>query len=446
MENKRGHWGSSLGFILAASGSAVGVGNLWRFPYLMGMNGGFWFLIIYIVFVVLLGIPIMLGEFSIGRFTQLSPVAAYQKIKKGSGFVGVLAIVAPFVIMTYYGIVGGWALKYMASFITTGAGTDFVGLISGTLGLGAWQPIIWTVVFLVVAWFCCIFGVKGIEKANFVMMPALFVLLIIVIIRSVTLPGASDGLLFMFANIDGFTLNAIPQALGQVFFSLSLAMGAMITYGSYLKKSEKLPKSALTVATIDTMVAFLAGFAIFPAVFAMGGEPGAGAGLTFITLPGVFEAMPAGAVFGAIFFLLVFFAALTSAISLLEACSATAIDSFKISRKVSVTILTVIFIVLSIPNSMSMVEGSAFAGNTFLGMNLFDTVDAIANQIILPLGGLLMCIVVGWFWKPESAIAEIESTPDYTFKIKTIWKWCIKIIAPVLVVIVFITQIIPIFQ
>ena len=442
METKRDSWKSSAGFILAAAGSAVGVGNLWRFPYMMGSNGGFWFLVVYLGIVVLLGVPVMLGEITIGRHTQLSPVAAYEKIQKGSGFIGVLAILAPFLIMTYYGIVGGWALKYTISYITSGVGTDFVALISGGLGLGAWQPVIWNLVFMAICWCICIFGAKGIEKASLFMMPALFLLLILVIIRSVTLPGAGAGFAFMFTDVGGFSLSAIPAALGQVFFSLSLAMGAMITYGSYLKKEEVLPKSTLIISGLDTMVALLAGVAIFPAVFALGGTPGQGAGLAFITLPGVFDKMPIGAVFGALFFLLVFFAALTSAISLVEACSAFAIDTFKWKRGFSVTLLCVLFCILAIPNSMSMSEGTIFTTENFLftGMSIFDAVDFFANNILLPIGGLLMCIVVGWFWKPEKAIAEIESTPNYVFKLKKAWSILIKIVTPALIVIVIISQ------
>ncbi|MCL2095381.1 MAG: sodium-dependent transporter [Oscillospiraceae bacterium] len=442
MDNNRGTWKSSFGFILAAAGSAVGVGNLWRFPYMMGSNGGFPFLVVYLIIVVLLGMPVMLGEFAIGRSTQQSPVAAYSKIQKGSGFVGILAILAPFLIMTYYGIVGGWALRYFFSFLTTGEGTDFIGLITGGLGLGVWQPVLWNLVFMVIVWAVCIFGVHGIEKANKFMMPALLVLLIVVIIRSVTLPGAGGGFRFMFANPSAFTFGAIPAALGQAFFSLSLAMGAMITYGSYLKKNEDLPKNTLIVSGLDTGIALLAGFAIFPAVFAMGGEPGAGAGLAFITLPGVFAAMPLGALVGAAFFLLLAFAALTSAISLVEACSAFTIDTWKWNRKISVTLLCVLFCVLAIPNSLSMAGGNPFSGENFLGtgMNLFDAVDFFANNILLPLGGLLMCVVVGWFWKPESAVAEIEGTPGYSFKLKKAWSLLIKFVTPILILIVLVFQ------
>ncbi len=443
MNEKRGNWQSSIGFILAAAGSAVGLGNIWRFPYLMGTNGGLWFLIIYLIIVVLLGVPVMLGELTIGRHTQLSPVGAYEKVHKGTGFVGVLAILAPFLIMTYYGIVGGWALKDMFSYITTGIGADFGALISGGLGLGVWQPVLWNLLFMLITWAVCIFGASGIEKASKFMMPALFVLLILVIIRSVTLPGAGAGLEFIFANTSGFSMAAIPAALGQVFFSLSLGMGAMITYGSYLSKSEILPKSTLIIAGMDTSVAVLASIAIFPAVFAMGGEPGAGAGLAFITLPGVFDQMPLGAAVGAAFFLLIFFAALTSAISLVEACSSFMVDSWGMKKKPAVTILCVVLSALSIPNAMSFAEGNPFSSTNVLGtgMNLFDVVDFIANNLILPIGGLLMCIVIGWLWKPENAISEIESTPNYTFKLKMAWKRCIQFVTPILILIVLFIQI-----
>ena len=442
MENKRGEWKSSAGFILAAAGSAIGVGNLWRFPYVMGNNGGFWFLVIYLVIVVLFGVPVMIGELSIGRRTKLSPVAAYKKIQKGAGFVGVLAILVPFLIMTYYGIVGGWTLKYAFSYITSGVGADFNSFISGGLSLGVWQPIIWNAIFMCIVWAICIHGAKGIEKASVVMMPSLFLLLILVIIRSVTLPGAAAGFSFIFANTSGFTLSAIPEALGQVFFSLSLAMGAMITYGSYLKKEEVIPKSALLISGMDTLTALLASLAIFPAVFALGGKPDVGASLVFITLPGVFDKMPMGALFGALFFLLVFFAALTSAISLVEACSAFMLDNFKWKRGFSVTLLCVLFCSLAIPNSMSMAKGTVFSGDNFLGtgMNIFDTVDFLANKVLLPIGGLLMCVVIGWFWKPENAVAEIESTPGYVFKMKKAWSILIKTLTPFLILIVLLSQ------
>jgi NSS family neurotransmitter:Na+ symporter len=331
----------------------------------------------------------------------------------------------------------------MFSYITTGMGADFGALISGGLSLGVWQPVLWNLLFMVLTWAVCVFGASGIEKASKFMMPALFVLLIIVIIRSVTLPGSGAGLAFIFANTSGFSLAAIPAACGQVFFSLSLGMGAMITYGSYLSKSEVLPKSSIIIASMDTSVAVLASIAIFPAVFAMGGEPGAGAGLAFITLPGVFDQMPLGAAVGAAFFLLIFFAAITSSISLVEACSAFMADSWGWNKRKAVHVLCLIMTALSIPNAMSMAEGNIFSGTNVLGtgMNLFDTVDFFANNILLPVGGLLMCYIIGWKWKPENAIAEIESTPNYKFKLAVAWKRCIQFVTPILLVIVLIVQV-----
>ncbi len=345
--------------------------------------------------------------------------------------------------MTYYGLVGGWALKYMFSFLFSGAGVDFGAFTGGQLGLGIWQPILWNVLFMAAVWAICIFGAKGIEKASKFMMPALFVLLLLVIVRSVTLPGAAGGFTFMFAaDASKFTFKAVSDALGQVFFSLSLAMGAMITYGSYLKKEEKLPKSVVTVSVIDTGAAMLAGIAIFPAVFALGKEPAGGPGLMFDTLPSVFAEMPLGSIVAVAFFLLVFFAALTSAMSLVEACSAFTIDNWKWKRPVAVTVLCLLFCILAIPNAMSFASGNMFDTEHFLlgGMELFSGVDFFANNIILPLGGLLMCIVIGWLWKPENAIAEIESTPNYVFKLKKAWAFVLKFVAPILILFVLIAQ------
>lgn len=452
MEDNRGTWKSSLGFILAAAGSAIGVGNIWRFPYMMGENGGFWFLVIYLILVIVLGIPFMIGEIAIGRNTGLSPIAAFKKINKGpiSTITGILAVVAPLLIMTYYGIIGGWGIKYMISFVGKAfAGSelvDFGGFINGAYSMGLWQPVIWTIVFLVVAAVVCLYGTNGIESANKVLMPGLCILMIVVMIRAMTLPGAIEGIKYMFLPDETrrITLRTIPDALGQVFFSLSLAMGAMITYGSYVKKDDKMLSSSIIITALDTVTALIAGFAIFPAVFAMGADPAGGVGLTFITLPHIFQAMPLGDFIGAFFFLAIIFAALASAISLLETCSSVAIDSLNWTRKKAVILMTIVFCVASIPNSMSLADANAMAnpiviGGTTLG-SLFDIVDFISNNIILPVGGLLTCIVIGYIWKTESAIAEIESTPGYTFSIKKSWSFCIKYLAPVLLLVVFISQ------
>ncbi|MCL2054690.1 MAG: sodium-dependent transporter [Oscillospiraceae bacterium] len=439
--NERENWKSSAGFIMAAASSAVGVGNLWRFPYVMGSNGGSWFLIIYVIFIFLLGAPLLLGEFAIGRHTQLSPVGAYAKLQKGSGFIGAAAVIVPFLIMTYFCIIGAWALKYMFSYIFTSEALEFHAYISGTLSLGAFQPILWNTLFLVLTCLGCLFGAAGIEKISKLAAPLFLILLVLIIIRSLTLPGAGAGLKFMFANTDGFSIKAIPVAMGQVFFSLGLASGVMLTYGSYLKKDIKLPGSAVIVAGLDTAAAVLAGVAIFPAVFAMGSEPDAGTGLAFVTLPNMFEVMPLGRAVGTLFFLFVTIAALTSSISLSEACIAFTIDEWKWSRKRSVITICAVLCVLSVPNSLSLTEGTILSGNLpGLHVNLMEAVDYLVSNIFMPLGGLLMCIIIGWFWKPEKAVEEIESTPNYTFKLKKAWCFIMRFLAPILIVVVIISQ------
>jgi NSS family neurotransmitter:Na+ symporter len=441
-----------MGFILAAAGSAIGVGNIWRFPYMMGENGGFWFLVVYLVLVIFLGIPVMIGEISIGRATALSPVAAFQKIHKGpiSLITGILAIIAPLVIMTYYGIIGGWGLKYMFSFIgKTFASEELVQFgpfINGAYTYGLWQPVFWTIAFLLIAFVVCLKGTAGIELANKILTPGLCILLVVVMVRAMTLPGAMEGIKYMFLPSPErmITLRTIPDALGQCFFSLSLAMGAMITYGSYCKKSEDIPYSATVITGLDTVTAVMAGVAIFPAVFAMGASPAGGVGLTFITLPHVFDKMPLGDYVGIFFFLCIVFAALASAISLLETCSAFAIDSLKWTRTKAVVIMTIGFCILSIPNSMSLADVNSFAkplnvpGNP-LGC-LFDVVDFFANNIVLPIGGALTCIVIGYLWKMEKSVAEIESTPGYVFSLRNAYGFCIKILGPVLLIVVLVSQ------
>ena len=275
----KNQWASKLGFILATAGAAVGLGNLWKFPYLMGRNGGFWFLIAYLVFVVILGLPVMIMELSLGRMTRKDPVNAYRSLNKKAAVIGGLGVLCAFIIVSYYSVIGGWILKYIASYLTTfSAPENFNAYKAQTV-----EPIVWHFVFMVFTALICLRGTKGIEKSSTFMMPALFVLLLVLIFRSVTLPGAVEGLKFMFTPPeDGFHFSFIAAALGQVFYSLSLGMGLTITYGSYLKKEENIPKSCLTVAGLDTMVAVFAGLAIFPAVFSFGLQPTEGASLIYV--------------------------------------------------------------------------------------------------------------------------------------------------------------------
>lgn len=425
--SERSQWATKLGFVLATAGAAIGLGNLWKFPYLMGRNGGFSFLIIYLVFVIVLGLPIMITEMSIGRMTQQNPVNAYHSINKKVTFIGVIGVVAPFIILSYYSVVGGWILKYIVSYAANlAAPADFGAYIADPV-----QPVVWHIVFMLCTMLICYFGTKGIEKASRVMMPALFVLLIVIIIRSVTLPGASAGLKFMFSSSQSqLTFKGATEAMGQVFYSLSLGMGITITYGSYLKKEENIPKSCLSVALLDTLAAVMAGIAIFPAVFALGMEPTQGPGLVFGTLPKVFEQMLGGPVFALLFFILMFFAALTSAIALLESVVAYVFDDWHWNRKASVFVVGTAVTLMGVPSAMSF---GPLADFTILGYSFFDFMGVITDNLLLPLSGLAMCIYIGWFWGPGKIIAHIEQC-SVKFKLQKAWIWAIRIVTPLLVV------------
>ncbi len=323
-------WASKMGFILATAGAAIGLGNLWKFPYLMGRNGGFPFLIAYLFFICILGVPVMITEMSLGRKTGKNPVLAYDTIHPHARIVGCFGVLAAFVILSYYAIIGGWIIKYFASYATTfQPPADF-----GAFTAKPVEPLVWFFLFMLITGLICYFGVSGIEKASKFMMPALFIILIIIIVRGVTLPGAGEGLAFIFSpRFDAFNITSVSAALGQVFYSLSLCMGITITYGSYLDRDISIPKSCINIAALDTVIAVLAGIAIFPAVFASGLEPASGPSLIFVTLPKVFGALKGGSVFATLFFLLVFFAAVTSAVALLEVCASFVMGTWHWSRK-----------------------------------------------------------------------------------------------------------------
>ena len=358
MTEKRETWGSRFGFIMAAAGSAVGLGNIWRFPYLTGENGGGAFIVIYLFCVLLIGLCIMTAEFAVGRRSGLAAVGAYKSFSDKWTFAGALGVLSGFFIMGFYPVVGGWALAYIAkSFTGLLAAPEAIGDAFGAFIGAPVEPLVWMLLYLAVNVYIVARGVAGgIEKAGKVMMPALYVLLVFIIIRSVSLPGAAAGLSFLFkpnwSVVSGKTFLA---ALGQAFFSLSLGMGCMITYGSYLNKDEKLPNNALIVTLMDTSVALMAGIAIFPALFAFGMEPAAGPGLVFVVLPSVFAQMGGiGVVFSAIFFVALFIAALTSSVSLLEVVVAYLIDQQKMPRKKAVYISSSIMAVMCILASLSM--------------------------------------------------------------------------------------------
>ena len=435
---KRNQWATGIGFILATAGSAIGLGNLWKFPYLMGKNGGFWFLIVYLVFILFLGLPVMLTEMSLGRHTQKSPVSAYRSIGKKATIVGSLGVLAAFIILSYYSVIGGWILKYIESYVVTFQAVDFGAYIASPV-----EPIIWHFVFMVLACLLCYKGAKSIEKASKFMMPLLFIFIIIIVVRSVTLPGAWKGLEFMFVPSAGsFSFGSITAALGQVFYSLSLAMGITVTYGSYLNRKSNIPKDCSIVVGLDTGAAVLAGIAIFPAVFAFGLEPAQGPSLIFGTLPKVFESMAGGQVFAIIFFILMLFAAVTSGIALLECVVSFAIDDLHWSRKKAILVIGALIFILGIPSALSF---GALGDITILNYSIFDFFGMITDNLLLPIGGLLMCIYIGWFWKPGKLIAEMEAE-GVKFKLKKAWLWCIRTVTPALILVVTVIGFIDVFQ
>lgn len=433
----RENWGSKFGFIMAAAGSAVGLGNIWRFPYLTGENGGGAFIVIYLGFILAIGLSIMIAEFTVGRRSQLAAVGAYKSINRRWTFAGVIGVISGFFIMGFYPVVGGWASAYIFK--------SFTGLLSSPEAIGGVfdsfiahpiEPLAWMLVFLFVNILIVAKGIQGgIEKAGKILMPVLFVLLILVGIRSVTLPGAGSGVEFLFvpdwSQVTGSTLLA---ALGQAFFSLSLGMGCMITYGSYLDKKEHIPTSALTVTVLDTSIAILAGIAIFPALFAFGMEPAQGPGLVFVVVPQIFAAIGSfGPVFSAIFFIALMVAALTSSVSLLEVVVAYLIDERNVSRKKAVYGTGVVMAVMGIFSSLSM---GTMAGFKILGVGVFDFFDILTDKIFLAIGGMLLAVFVGWFVKKEDLKDELTNGGTEKFGLFEVWYALIKFVIPVAIAIV----------
>ena len=438
---KRTQWASSVGFLLATAGAAIGLGNLWKFPYLMGENGGFMFLIAYLVFILILGLPVMIAEMAIGRKTQKSPVAAYRKLGgKKAAVIGVMGVLTAGLILSYYSVIGGWILKYIVSYATTFAAPANFNQYTAQVG----EPILWHMVFMLVTIVICYIGTRGIEKVSKVMMPALFILLVVLIVRSVTLDNAGKGLAFIFVPGAGgsFSFQSVTAALGQVFYSLSLAMGITLTYGSYLKKDENIPANCAKVAGLDTMAAVMAGVAIFPAVFSFGLEPTEGPALIFETLPKVFSQIFGGSVFALLFFILMFFAAVTSSIALLECVVSFTMDNFHWERKKATVILGIVIALIGIPSSLSF---GVMKDIKIVGYNFYQFVGMITDNLLLPLGGLLMCIFIGWVWGPSVLVEEIEQE-GVVFKLKKAWIWCIRLVTPVLIAVVTIGGLISVYN
>lgn len=439
--NKRGNFSSSLGFIAAAAGSAIGLGNLWKFPYVAGSNGGGLFLVLYVLFTLILGIPLLLTEMALGRKTQLSVVGAYKSLNKKWSFVGGISAVCTFIILSYYSVVGGWVLKYCWAYITGGHFGEnkqayFSNFISNPV-----DPAMWHIIFIGICAIIIIFGVeKGIEASSKVLLPGLFIIIIAVVIRSCTLSGSLEGIKFLLvpkfeavSDIKHIT-DVVFSAMGQVFFSLSLGLGVLITYGSYLKKDIDLPKNSFIIAGLDTLIALLAGLAIFPAVFALGYEPTAGPGLIFGILPAVFESMAFGNLLGFAFFLLVFIAAATSAMALLEVVSSFLIDNFGWKRINATITMAVLVAFVGIFASLSM---GSLSDATIFGLNIFDAMVYFTDKILMPLSAMLMCIFVGYVLGPDKLSDEIDYGTNQ-FKFRKSFSIILKYVAPILILGIFI--------
>ncbi len=434
--NGRESWASRVGFVLAAAGSAVGLGNIWRFPYMAGEHGGAAFIIIYLIAIVLIGYPLMINEMILGRISHRDPVGAFKSLAPGSPWwlVGALGVFTGFIILSYYAVVAGWSVAYIYKVIIAvrTPGIDhaeaFVGHITSL-----WEPIGWQAFFMILTIGIIAAGVvKGIQRWVTILMPVLFVILVLLILRAVTLPGAGEGIAYYlkpdFSQVTGRTLLG---ALSQAFFSLSLGMGVFITYGSYLSDKDEFTGNAASVIGLDTGIALLAGLAIFPALFALGFEPGAGPGLVFITLPAVFAQMPLGTLFGVLFFLLLTIAALTSAISLLEVVTAWLMDEKGWQRKKAALWMGVIIFVVGLPATLgySALSGFSFPG---LGTDILDTYDWFANSIFLPLGGLLAAIFTGYVWGTRKARDEAAKNRNW-LSLGAWWSFMVRYLAPVLI-------------
>ena len=445
--NSRGQWSSKAGFILAAAGSAIGLGNIWRFPYMAGENGGSAFIIIYIAFVFIIGLSIMIAEFAVGRKSNIAAVGAFKNHSKNWTFVGVLGVLSAFFIMGFYPVVGGWAIAYVFKTFTSlfsdpnNISNSFDVFIKSPV-----EPLAWMFGYLILNVFIVAKGIdKGIEKAGKILMPTLFILLILLAIRSITLPGSMPGIEFLFKpNFSLVKGETFLAALWQAFFSLSIGMGCMITYGSYLKKDEKLAENAAIITGMDTFISLLAGLAIFPALFAFGMKPAAGPGLVFVVVPSIFAQMGnLGILFSAIFFIALTVAALTSSVSLLEVVAAYLIDQRKINRKVAVCISSCIMLIMCIFSSLSLGLMSDFK---ILGVTAFDFFDILTDKIFLAIGGMLLAIFVGWFLKKEDLEKELTNDGTIKFRFFVIWYYLIKYIIPIAIAIVAIMGILSIKQ
>ena len=457
MENKhsRGNFSGRLGFVLAAAGSAVGLGNIWRFPYLAAKDGGGLFLLTYLILALTFGFTLLITEISIGRKTGQSPLTAYQMMHPKMGWVGILASLIPALILPYYCAIGGWVLKYLSAFLTlqgsaAAADTYFTGFITAQ-----WEPIVWFLIYMVATTFVVYKGVdKGIEKLSRILMPVLVMLILGIAVFSlflkhtdasgVTRTGLQGFLVYVIPNFQGMTLKqffvVLTDAMGQLFYSISVAMGIMITYGSYVSKKDDLNKSANQIELFDTLVAFLAGMMIIPAVFTFMGAEGlsnSGPALMFVALPKVFAAMGpvVGGIVGILFFVTVAFAALTSSVSIMEALVSCMVDKFHLSRKKATLVIASAAAVIGILVCLgyNVLYFEAILPNTPAGKNaqILDILDYLSNYILMPVVSIATCFFIGWILKPKTIIDEV-TFGGHKFGREKLYVVMVKFVTPLL--------------
>jgi NSS family neurotransmitter:Na+ symporter len=442
-EGVRDSFSSRFGAIAAAAGSAIGLGNIWRFPYVVGENGGGAFLLIYILFIAAIGIPVMISEFIIGRSAQLNPVGAFRKIAPGRKWylIGLLGVVSAFIILAFYTVVAGWTLEYLVQSVKWMVLSKRIGFAQmdnetmrsfftthyETFKAGIWRPAIWFAVMMFFTGYIVISGVKnGIEKYAKILMPILVVLLLILVVRSVTLEGSREGLVFLFkpdfSTIREAPLKIIVEALGQAFFSLSIGMGTLITYGSYIRKKDNLATTAVSVAAADTFIAVIAGFAIFPAVFAFGIDPASGPELVYITLPVIFQNMSGGMIWAFMFFLLLCFAAITSTISVLEVIVAYFSEQLGMTRRRAAILAMVSVGFLGI---LCTISG-----------DIFDIFNA-SPDLLLPLGGFFIVVFIGWFLTKDASMKELSSDGTFRTGYYRLFRFLVRFVAPLAIAFLF---------
>lgn len=437
----RDSFSSRFGVIAAAAGSAIGLGNIWRFPYITGENGGGAFLLVYLFFILVIGIPVMTSEFVIGRAAQKNPYRAFRILAPGKPWylIGLMGVAAAFMILAFYTAVSGWTLEYFYQALTGNLNgkseTELKLMFDGFVG-GSFRPLLWFFIFMGFTAFIVISGVKqGIERYSKILMPSLLVLLLILCVRALTLEGSKAGLRFLFhPDLSKITPKVILEALGQAFFSLSIGMGTLITYGSYIRKKENLASSALFVGLADTLVAIVAGIAIFPAVFALGGSPAEGKSLVFIALPGIFQKMPFGQVFAVVFFLLLSIAAITSTISLLEVIVSYFVEELNITRKKATFAATISASALGIVTVLSL---SDFTNFKIFGLNIFGFLEYISTKVMLPLGGLLIVLFIGWYLGKERTKMELTNNGQLKARYLPLYMFIVKFVAPIAISLVF---------